>query len=297
MLPPGSLAYAVNNNNRNNVALGNKYQFKWVILFLALSGCVGCASVSKEAQPRDAHDPYESFNRKAYRFTDEIDRRYLEPLADAYLAHAPEAVRRPVSNFYLNLSYPSVALNSFLQGKVRQGFSDTLRFLINSTIGIFGLADMAGHMGFAENDEDFGQTLAVWGINTGSYAFIPVHGPSTQRDVFDIPFSFFTDGMFFLAYALSGPALLPLVVLRVIDKRSKLVGPMKVRDQSALDPYLFVREAFLQQRAFLVHDGKLPTTLYDQLFLDEPLMDMRDSPDNATFPQEKNFNDKAILKK
>jgi phospholipid-binding lipoprotein MlaA len=88
---------------------------------------------------------------------------------------------------------------------------------------------------------------------------------------------------------LSGPALLPLVVLRVIDKRSKLAGPMKVRDQSALDPYLFVREAFLQQRAFLIHDGKLPATLYDQLFLDDPMMDMRDSSDNAAFPQEKKF--------
>ncbi|HNO75276.1 MlaA family lipoprotein [Nitrosomonas mobilis] len=238
-------------------------------------------------QPTDPHDPYESFNRKSYRFTDEIDRRYLEPIADAYLAHAPEAVRRPVNNFYRNLSYPGVALNSFLQGKVRQGISDTLRFVINTTVGIFGLADMAGHMGFAENDEDFGQTLAVWGVHAGSYTFIPIYGPSTQRDVADIPFSFFSDGMLFLAYALSGPVLAPLALLRVIDKRASLSGPMKVRDQSALDPYLFVREAFLQQRNFLIYDGKLPGTLYDQLLLDEPMMDMGGSRNDVTLPHKK----------
>lgn len=265
----------------------NKCQFKWVVVFLLLSGCIGCASISKDVQPTDPHDPYESFNRKSYRFTDEIDRRYLEPIADAYLAHAPEAVRRPVNNFYRNLSYPGVALNSFLQGKVRQGISDTLRFVINTTVGIFGLADMAGHMGFAENDEDFGQTLAVWGVHTGSYTFIPIYGPSTQRDVADIPFSFFSDGMLFLAYALSGPVLAPLALLRVIDKRASLSGPMKVRDQSALDPYLFVREAFLQQRNFLIYDGKLPGTLYDQLLLDEPMMDMGGSRNDVTLPHKK----------
>lgn len=264
-------------------------RFKWVAVILLLSGCVGCASMSREAQPVDSHDPYASFNRKSYRFTDEIDRRYLEPLADAYLAYAPEALRRPVSNFYRNLSYPSVALNSFLQGKIRQGISDTLRFVINTTIGIFGLADMASHMGFAENDEDFGQTLAVWGVTAGPYVFIPVYGPSTQRDFADIPFSFFTDGMFFLAYALSGPVLVPLAILRVIDKRASLAGPMKVRDQSALDPYLFVREAYLQQRNFLIYDGKLPATLYDQLLLDEPMLDMGDNGDGVMLPHKPDF--------
>lgn len=260
--------------------MGNRYYFKWVIVSLVLLGCMGCTSISKEVRPADPHDPYESFNRKSYRFTDEIDRRYLEPLADAYLVHAPEAVRRPVSNFYRNLSYPSVVLNSFLQGKVRQGISDTLRFAINSTIGIFGLADMAGHMGFAENNEDFGQTLAVWGVNTGSYTFVPVYGPSTQRDIADIPFGLFSDGLFFLAYTLGGPVLAPLAILRVIDKRASLSGPMKIRDQSALDPYIFVREAFLQQRSFLVHDGKLPATLYEQLLFDEPIPDMQDNLDD-----------------
>jgi phospholipid-binding lipoprotein MlaA len=231
--------------------------------------CTGCASVSKEERQVDAHDPYETFNRGSYRFTDEIDRRLLEPIANVYLEHMPEAIQRPVNNFYRNLSYPGVMLNSFLQGKVRQGFSDILRFLINSTIGVFGLADMAGHMGFEENNEDFGQTLAVWGMKSGPYLFIPVYGPSTRRDVADIPFSLFSDGIFYLASVIGGPVLVPLVILRIVDKRAALSGPMKIRDQTALDPYLFVREAYLQQREFLIHDGNLPVDHYNDLFLDD----------------------------
>lgn len=239
------------------------------LLCLTVIICTGCSSVPKEGYQRDVHDPYETFNRKSYRFTDEIDRRLFEPIADIYIEYVPEAVQRPVNNFYRNLSYPSVILNSFLQGKIRQGFSDTLRFLINSTIGIGGLADMAGHMGFQEHNEDFGQTLAVWGMNSGSYLFIPVYGPSTRRDVADIPVSLFTDGLFYLAYALSGPIIIPLAVLRIVDKRASLSGPMKIRDQTALDPYLFVREAYLQQREYLIYDGNLPAGHYDDLLLDD----------------------------
>lgn len=232
---------------------------------------MGCTSVSKEGRQVDAHDPYERFNRASYQFTDAIDRKLLEPIADVYLEYTPEALRRPVNNFYRNLSYPSVMLNSFLQGKVRQGFSDLLRFLINSTIGVAGLADMAGHMGFQENNEDFGQTLALWGMKSGPYLFIPVYGPSTRRDVADIPASLFTDGLYYLAFALGGSAALvaSLVALEIVDKRASLSGPMKIRDQTALDPYLFVREAYLQQREYLIHDGKLPDDHYNNPLLDD----------------------------
>ncbi|HRQ05557.1 MAG TPA: VacJ family lipoprotein [Nitrosomonas halophila] len=260
--------------------MDNTFSFlKCIVLCLALM-TAGCAALPNEGRQLDPHDPYERFNRGAYRFTDEIDRRFLEPIADVYLERVPEAVQRPVNNFYRNLSYPAVALNSFLQGKVRQGFSDLFRFLINSTIGIFGLADMAGHMGFQENNEDFGQTLAVWGVNSGPYIFVPVYGPSTRRDLADIPASFFSDGLFYLAFALSGPVLIPLAVLRVVDKRAALSGPMKIRDQTALDPYLFVREAFLQQREYLIHDGDLPAEHYNDLLFDDFLIE--DEENNAT---------------
>lgn len=231
--------------------------------------CMGCSSIPKEEHLQGVHDPYEPLNRKSYRFTDEIDRRFLEPVANVYIKYMPEAIQRPVNNFYRNLAYPSVALNSFLQGKVRQGLSDTARFVINTTVGVGGLADMAGHMGFPEHNEDFGQTLAVWGISSGPYLFIPLYGPSTGRDMADIPVSQFADGLFYLAYALSGPVIIPLAILRIIDKRASLSGAMKVRDESALDPYLFVREGYMQQREYLIHDGNLPVDHYDDQSVDD----------------------------
>lgn len=238
-----------------------------VLLFLVILG-TGCSSTPKQEYGMDETDPYESVNRKSYRFTDMIDRHILEPVADVYIEYVPHAIQRPIGNFYRNLAYPNVALNAFLQGKIRQGFEDSLRFVINSTIGIFGLADMAGHMGFKENDEDFGQTLAVWGLDSGSYLFIPVYGPTSQRDMVDIPVSFFTDALFFASYVITGPAIVPILFLRVVDKRARLAGPMKIRDEAALDPYLFVREAYMQQREFLSHDGDPPADRYDHLHLD-----------------------------
>ncbi|MDH5553497.1 MAG: VacJ family lipoprotein, partial [Nitrosomonas sp.] len=169
---------------------------------------------------------------------------------------------------YDNLAYPNVMLNAFLQGKVSQGFSDSLRFIVNSTVGFFGLFDMATHMGLKKNDEDFGQTLGVWGVDTNSYLFIPFLGPSSDRDAADIPVSVATNVLFYAGYVAGAAVLAPLTALGAIDKRARMAGPMKIRDQAALDPYLFVREAYLQQREYLVHDGELPPETYD-----DPIMD------------------------
>jgi phospholipid-binding lipoprotein MlaA len=163
--------------------------------------------------------------------------------------------------------------------------------VINSTIGIFGLADMAGHMGFKEHEEDFGQTLAVWGLNSGSYIFVPVYGPSSQRDIADLPVSFFTDALFYASYVISGPVMIPLVFLRVVDKRARLSGPMKIRDQSALDPYLFVREAYTQQREFLIHDGNPPTDRYDHLHIDIEEVDDDDNDEKSDDENDKKRNE------
>ena len=241
-----------------------RYVFLCIVFF-----CVSCSSVPREENQANVYDPYESLNRKSYHFTDELDRRLIEPAADVYIEYVPEAIQRPVSNFYRNLSYPSVVLNSFLQGKIRQGFSDTMRFVINTTIGVGGLSDMAGHMGFEEHNEDFGQTLAVWGMDSGPYLFIPAYGPSNSRDVADIPVSVFADGLFYLAYVLSGPVIIPLAILRIIEKRASFSGPMKIRDESALDPYLFVREGYMQQREYQIYDGNPPISHYDDLLTDD----------------------------
>lgn len=254
----------------SNAIITNNRLITIVIFFCAMV-LQGCATPSKTGNTDiDPVDPHEEINRASYNFTDKVDRAVFEPVVNAYIDYVPDAAQRSIGNFYDNLGYPNVVLNSFLQGKVKQGFQDTLRFAINSSIGMFGLFDMATHMGLQKHDEDFGQTLGVWGVNPGSYLFIPLLGPSSQRDVTNIPFGLVTNVLFYAGLAVGTSFAAPLTILGAIDKRARLSGPMRIRDEAALDPYLFVREATIQQREFLIHDGNLPLDLYYEPFQDNP---------------------------
>jgi phospholipid-binding lipoprotein MlaA len=238
-----------------------------------LAGCATMSPVDKDSQAGpniDPVDPYENINRKFYNFTDTLDRNILEPVANAYIEYLPNPLRRSIGNFYDNVGYPNVVLNAFLQGKVRQGFEDTLRFAVNSTIGLFGLFDMATPMGLVQHDEDFGQTLGVWGVNTGAYLYLPFHGPSSSRDISSIPIGMVTNALFYVS---SAAIFAPIGVLGIIDRRARFSDAMIIRDQAALDPYLFVREASLQQRKHLIYDGNLPPESYADSLLDDPLED------------------------
>ncbi|WP_258364439.1 VacJ family lipoprotein [Nitrosomonas sp. Nm84] len=256
---------------RNIHSVVNIRQLVSSAVFLCVVILQGCATTPKGGdQDVDPVDPHEKVNRASYDITDRVDRAVFEPVVNAYIDYVPDAAQRSIGNFYDNLSYPNVVLNSFLQGKVKQGFQDTLRFFVNSSVGMFGLFDMATHMGLQKNDEDFGQTLGVWGVDPGSYLFIPFMGPSSERDVSSIPVSIFTNVLFYAGLAVGSVFAAPLTILGAVDKRARLSGPMRIRDEAALDPYLFVREASLQQREFLVHDGKLPLDLYYEPFQDNP---------------------------
>lgn len=254
----------------NSLVSGKLLNFvRLLFCIMVLQGCATTAP--KNAEPEvDPIDPHEKVNRVSYNFTDSIDRMIFEPVVNVYIDYVPNAAQRSIGNFYDNIAYPNVALNAFLQGKFRQGLQDSLRFVINSTVGMFGLFDMATHMGLQSHDEDFGQTLGVWGVNTGSYLFVPFLGPSTQRDVTNIPVGLLTNVLFYAGLVFSAPITAPLTILGAIDKRARLAGPMRIRDQAALDPYLFVREASLQQREFLIYDGKPPLDLYNERFQDNP---------------------------
>lgn len=242
-----------------------------VVLFVICVILQGCATAPKKDDPDlDPVDPHEKVNRASYDLTDRVDRLIFEPVVNVYIDYVPNAAQRSIGNFYDNLSYPNVVLNDFLQGKVRQGLQDSLRFFVNSSVGLFGLFDMATHMGLQKHDEDFGQTLGVWGVNPGSYLFIPFLGPSSERDVSGIPVSIFTNVLFYAGLAVGSYFTAPLTILGAIDKRARLSGPMRVRDEAALDPYLFVREASLQQREFLIYDGNPPLDLYYEPFQDNP---------------------------
>lgn len=238
----------------------------------------GCATMRASDPGADPIDPNEQTNRKFYDFTDRVDRAILAPVADVYVKYVPGAMQRSIGNFYDNLAYPNVILNGFLQGKVRQGFQDSLRFVVNTTIGLGGLFDMAGPMGLPQHDEDFGQTLGVWGVDTGSYLFVPLIGPSSSRDAPGIPVSVVSNLLFYAGSVASTAVVAPVAVLSIIDRRARLSGPMRLRDQAALDPYLFVREGYLQQRKHLIYDGDPPPESYDDPLDDSLQYEISEKP-------------------
>lgn len=237
---------------------------------LLLAGCATTRAPSQSEVETDPIDPYENFNRKSYDLTDFLDRKILEPVANVYMDYVPIRMQRSIGYFYDNLEYPNVILNDFLQGKVRQGFGDTLRFLINSTIGLAGFFDMASPMGFPQHDEDFGQTLGVWGVDATTYIFIPFLGPSSNRDAPGIPVAFGTHVLFYVGtFVIGAPVTVPLSALGAVQKRARLSGPMRIRDEAALEPYLFVRDSYLQQRKHLIYDGNPPPESYEGFQEDE----------------------------
>ncbi len=224
----------------------------------------GCAHNSTPMEP---YDPYEDANRKVFNFNQGLDKYVLAPTASAYTAVTPGFFRQGVDNFFDNASYPGTILNDFLQGKVKQGFQDTGRFIVNTTVGLLGFFDPASAIGLVENDEDFGQTLATWGANSGPFLELPGLGPRYARHTADLPVATATN---VLTYAVSSSVGWPLTVLYVINTRAMLDRAARIRAEAALDPYLFTRSAYMQYREQKIYDGNPPTEdLYDDSFFDE----------------------------
>lgn len=227
-----------------------------LILIGTISLAAGCATTQN-------NDPLEGGNRVLFDVTETLDKHLLKPIAESYVDITPVPVRTSVTNFFDNLSYLNVILNDFLQGKFHQGITDMLRFTYNSTFGIAGLFDVSTPIGMPANDEDFGQTLATWGVDQGSYLYIL--GPSSTRDITDQVPSTLLNPFFYV----SSIVMFPVNALNAVNTRANLLEASNIRDEAALDPYSFTREAYLQQREFLVHDGEPPTTGYDDIFGDE----------------------------
>lgn len=229
------------------------------VAVVCLLGAAGCASLPTEEL--DPADPHERFNRAMYEFNDDLDRAVLKPVATAYTDALPQAVRTGISNFFDNLTYLNTTLNSFMQGKVKQGTSDLGRFIVNTTIGIAGMFDVATYMGLEKHDEDFGQTLAVWGVKDDQYLMYPLLGPSSVRDTGGIIFGMLTNPVFYAA----APVAVPLGILQGVDLRARKEGFVRFRNEAALDPYLFTRDSYLQHREFQILDGKPQRrSIYDE---------------------------------
>lgn len=211
----------------------------------------GCANTKTE---KTAGDPYEPMNRKFYNFNDAIDKNFFQPVARGYAKVTPHPVRTGVTNIFGNVSYLNVIANDALQGKGGQFFKDGGRFVVNSTVGIGGLFDPATSMGLPQHDEDLGQTFGVWGAGEGAYLVLPLLGPSSFRDAPNIASSILLNPLTYL----NGIVTIPLGVLNAINTRANLLEATNIRDQAALDPYTFVREAYRQQREFKIYDGNPP---------------------------------------
>ena len=216
------------------------------------AGLVGCVSIPPEQS--DPEDPAESYNRGAYNFNEGLDEAVLKPVSTAYNDNLAEGLRRSISNFFDNLFYVDTILNGFLQGKVEQGFSDLTRLVVNTTFGIGGFFDPASSMGLEEHDEDFGQTLGVWGSGDGAYLVYPLFGSSSVRDTGGILVSLATNPLMYAA----APVAVPLSILGIVDLRARNEGFVQFRNTAALDPYVFTRESYLQHRVGLIYDGNPP---------------------------------------
>lgn len=270
-----------------------KLQF-WSLACAALTMMTVLASPILASDSTD--DPLEAVNRPLYQANDMLDKFVGEPISQVYIDFTPDPIRSTVSNFFDNVTYVNVVLNDFLQGKGEQGLRDSGRLVVNTTFGLLGLFDMATPLGLERHEEDFGQTLAVWGVGQGSYLVLPFLGPNTARDVPDIGVSAVTNILFYV----SNPVAVPVAVLGFIDKRSRFDQAIQVRNEIAVEPYLFTREAYVQHRNFLIYDGDPPIN-DDDLFLDESFAELEeessleiktnpDQPKQAIDPQAKNNN-------
>jgi len=203
-----------------------------------------------------AKDPFEGFNRAVYKFNEKTDQYVLKPLAKGYRAVVPQPVSKSISNFFSNLYDPANMLYNFLQGKPKAGFSDLGRFIVNSTFGIAGLFDVASKMGLSKHNEDFGQTLAVWGVGDGPYLVLPFFGPSNIRDGASLPVDWYTYPPNHMEEHSTRDKMF---VVEVVDKRAQLLDASDILEQAAGgDPYPFVREAYRQRRLSLIYDGNPP---------------------------------------
>ena len=218
-------------------------------------------------------DRYENVNRAIYKFNKGLDTAIIKPTTTIYRAAVPAAARRGASNALDNVDEPLSFINALLQGKVKSAFRAADRFLINSTLGVGGLADHATDMGLPKQEEDFGQTLAAWGIGSGPYIMLPLLGPSTLRDTVGFGVDSVTDPWPRFqkhGIGLSGRQRLAVTAFEAIDLRSRLVDTADPLLESALDEYATVRAAYLQQRITEIYDGDPPEDYQTPAFSDEP---------------------------
>ena len=196
----------------------------------------------------EVSDPFENLNRITFEFNEKMDEKIAKPIAQTY-SQLPPKIKKGVSNFFDNLEEVDTFVNQLLQGKPKESINDLTRFLINTTIGLGGFIDVASKMGLERHEEDFGQTLAVWGVGQGPYIMLPILGPSTLRDTLSRPVSSFLSVTFHMTET---DVNIALKGMDAIETREKLL------DVEALlsgDKYAFVKDAYIQSIYYEIKDG------------------------------------------
>ena len=249
--------------------------FLLLIIVFSLASS-GCASLNGAGDPSD---PFEGYNRAVYQFNKAFDEGLLKPTSQGYEKVIPRPVRRGISNIFSHLGDVLVLVNDLLQLKLGQATSDFSRLFVNSTVGLFGLIDVASHWDIPKHNEDFGQTLGRWGFGSGPYLMLPFLGPSTLRD-----------GISLIPEAQLDPVLdikdptprWGAVALRGVNTRARLLKASRILEDAALDPYVFLRDAYLQRRQHLVYDGNPPEENFEDFEELDEILEDEGTPEHIT---------------
>lgn len=219
-------------------------------LALVTAGVLGGCATSAANK-----DPIEGFNRAMFAFNEGLDTVLIRPAAKGYETVVPSLARTGVINFFGNVADVFIAVNNLLQGKPAEAFGDAGRFIVNSTIGIFGVFDVASGIGLEKHEEDFGQTFGRWGVGPGAYVVVPVFGPRDVRDTVGLILDVTVDPVGNVGHVSTRNTL---TALRMVSDRAGLLPADKIIEEAALDKYSYLRDAYLQRRRNLVYDGRPP---------------------------------------
>ncbi len=232
-------------STRNKTPIGARAA---VVAAVFLLGACSSTTASKK-------DPIEGFNRAMFSVNETIDRYALKPVATVYDDYLPKAIKTGVSNFFGNIDDVFTGVNNLLQGKPRQGASDLGRVVVNSTVGLLGVVDVASDLGLDKHEEDFGQTFGRWGVGSGAYVVLPFFGPKTARDTVGFLVDRYVDPV---GNVEDVSVRNSLSALRLVSGRADLLPADKVVEEAALDKYSYVRDGYLQRRRSQIYDGDAP---------------------------------------
>jgi phospholipid-binding lipoprotein MlaA len=251
------------------------YAITALLLATSLSACATTQQATQKTTPlqptQSANDPFERLNRFTFKANTEVDKVTFKPLARAYRAVTPKPIRTGVTNFFNHLGEPFTAINTIAQGKPNAFKNSFSRIIVNTVFGFAGFVDTAAKWGIARQPEDLGQTLAVWGIGEGPYLILPFLGPSNPRDFLGFTVEFFYDPVDLAINDVFGNVVSwSLLGAELVDIRANALGPAETVLDNSDDPYVTLRSAYRQRRAFLIRDGKpLESTPGNDLF-EEP---------------------------